>query len=73
MRASDLVDAVGQRRCFGIRLKLAPGQRESLVADAGGDRLDAALCLLQAALAATTPRFGLPERFDGVEGWIAGS
>ncbi|MFN5157410.1 MAG: DUF429 domain-containing protein, partial [Betaproteobacteria bacterium] len=36
-----------------------------------GDRLDAVLCLVQAAWAAERPRHGLPEGVDPVEGWIA--
>ena len=58
----------------GLRLKLSHAQRDALADDASGDRLDAVLCLLQAAWAqreheAGHPRFGLPE-FDPLEGWI---
>ena len=35
-----------------------------------GDRLDAVLCLVQAAWASTQPRFGLPADVDPLEGWI---
>ena len=46
----DLVDALDQGRTrLGLRLKLSHAQREDLVADASGDRLDAVLCLMQAA------------------------
>ena len=57
----------------GTRLVLDrdPPLRASLVADASGDRLDAVLCLVQAARASRLPFFGLPERVDRVEGWIA--
>ena len=60
----------------GLRLKLSHAQRDHLADDASGDRLDAVLCLLQAAWAqrqseAGHPRFGLPE-FDPLEGWIVG-
>ena len=36
------------------------------------DRLDAVLCLLQAAWACRqgTPWYGLPQDMDGLEGWI---
>ncbi len=44
--------------------------RGSLVADASGDRLDAMLCLMQAAIASRLPRYGLPDDVDPVEGWI---
>jgi hypothetical protein len=47
-------------------------QAQQLEADASGDLLDAALCMLQAAWAAGqgAPRFGLPKRMDALEGWI---
>ncbi len=67
----DIVDALEQGRTrLGLRLKLSHAQRESLVDDASGDRLDAALCLVQAAWASTQPRYGLPDAVDAVEGWI---
>ena len=67
----DLLEALDQGRTrLGLRLKLTHAQRESLVADASGDRLDAVLCLMQAAWASGQPRHGLPERIDPLEGWI---
>jgi hypothetical protein len=70
----DLVDALEQGRTrWGVRLKLTHAQREALVDDASGDRLDAVLCLLQAAWAAELPDHGLPADIDAVEGWIAGA
>jgi hypothetical protein len=67
----DIVDALEQGRTrLGLRLKLSHAQREALVDDASGDRLDAALCLVQAAWASTQPRCGLPAQMDPVEGWI---
>jgi Protein of unknown function (DUF429) len=67
----DLVDALEQGRTrLGLRVKLTHAQRESLVADASGDRLDAVLCLVQAAWASVQPGHGLPEHVDPVEGWI---
>ncbi len=61
----------------GLRLKLSHAQHDELVADASGDRLDAVLCLLQAAWALTQQqgghaRYGLPD-FDPLEGWIVTS
>ena len=35
-----------------------------------GDRLDAVLCLVQAAWAAAQPNHGLPLDVDPIEGWI---
>ncbi len=67
----DVVDALDQGRTrLGLRLKLTHAQRESLVADASGDRLDAVLCLVQAAWATTRPNHGLPPDIDPLEGWI---
>ncbi|MEW6707805.1 MAG: DUF429 domain-containing protein [Pseudomonadota bacterium] len=67
----DIVDALEQGRTrLGLRLKLTHAQREALVDDAAGDRLDAVLCLMQAAWAAGQPQHGLPEGHDRLEGWI---
>jgi hypothetical protein len=67
----DLVDALEQGRTrLGLRLKLTHAQRELLVDDTSGDRIDAVLCLVQAAWANTRPGCGLPEGLDPVEGWI---
>jgi hypothetical protein len=67
----DLVDALEQGRArLGLRLKLTHAQREQLVDDASGDRLDAVLCLVQAAWASMRPGCGLPAGIDPVEGWI---
>lgn len=51
-------------------MKLSHAQRDELVADASGDKLDAVLCLLQAAWGAQRERWGLPARIDPLEGWI---
>lgn len=72
----DLVDALEQGRTrLGLRLKLSPAQRDHLLSDPQGDRLDAVLCLMQAAWAqarheAGCTRWGLPDPVDPVEGWI---
>lgn len=67
----DLVDALEQGRTrLALRLRLSHAQRDSLVADASGDRLDAVLCLMQAAWARTQPDFGRPADADPLEGWI---
>jgi hypothetical protein len=67
----DMVAALelGRTR-LALRLKLSPAQHESLVEDASGDRLDAVLCLMQAAWASDRPRHGLPAQVDPLEGWI---
>ena len=67
----DIVDALEQGRTWlGLRLKLTHAQRDALTADASGDRLDAVLCLAQAAWASRQDGFGLPASIDPVEGWI---
>ena len=66
----DLVDALEQGRWRGLRLKLTHAQRDELVADAQGDKLDAALCLLLAGWADTQKGWGMPANIDALEGWI---
>ena len=66
----DAVDALDQGRTrLGLRLRLTHAQREALIADATGDRLDAVFCLMQAAWASTRPNHGLPDTIDPLEGW----
>src|SRR5262249_54008398 len=67
----DLVDALEQGRTrLCLRLRLTHAQRDNLVDDGCGDRLDAVLCMLQAAWAAGRPRHGVPDSVDPLEGWI---
>jgi hypothetical protein len=73
----DLLHALETGQLLGLRLRLNQGQREAFVDDASGDRLDAVLCLLQAAWAAQrhqegAPCYGLPADLDPLEGWIIG-
>jgi len=72
----DLLTALEQGRTrLGLRLKLSAAQHDALVADPKGDRLDAVLCLMQAAWAQARAEagdrcYGLPDGMDPVEGWI---
>ena len=67
----DLVDALEQGRSrLALRLRLSHAQRDALVADASGDRLDAVLCMIQAAWARAQPDHGRPVDADPLEGWI---
>ncbi len=67
----DLIEALVQGRGrLGLRLQLSSPQHDALAADAAGDRLDAVLCLMQAAWALDQPRWGWPPQVDGLEGWI---
>jgi hypothetical protein len=56
---------------FGFALACSEALRASLVDDASGDRLDAVLCLAQAAIASRRDGYGVPDDVDPVEGWIA--
>lgn len=68
----EMLDALEQGRStrLGLRLRLTHAQRDHVIDDATGDRLDAVLCLMQAGWASTRPGCGLPEGIDPVEGWI---
>ncbi|NVM86919.1 hypothetical protein FHT32_000542 [Variovorax sp. SG517] len=73
---ADLLAALeaGSAR-LGLGLAVTPAQRKELLADARGDDIDAALCLMQAAwghlrAASPGPGHGLPEDIDPLEGWI---
>lgn len=67
----EVMDALEQGRSrLGLRLRLTHAQREHVIDDASGDRLDAVLCLMQAGWASTRPGCGLPDGIDPVEGWI---
>ncbi len=75
----DLITALenGHTR-LQLRLKLSNAQRDTLIADASGDSLDATLCMLQAAWAlvqheAGDMRYGMPAQCDVLEGWIVTS
>lgn len=61
----------------GVTLYLRPAQHDAVVADASGDKLDAVLCMVQAAIAQQCHeqgdlRYGLPKDMDTLEGWITG-
>ncbi len=56
---------------LAVRLIVTDTWRRRLVGDGRGDLLDAVICSLQAAHAATLPRYGLPRSVDPLEGWIA--
>ena len=70
----DIVERLEQGRTrLGLRVQAGHALREALVDDASGDRLDALLCLVQAAWASVQPDLGLPAQVDAVEGWITTS
>ena len=59
---------------FGVRVDFGPW-RAACVDEPGADRLDAVLCLVQAAWACgrRNANWGLPVREDRIEGWIVGA
>lgn len=59
----------------GLNTRFATGMADALVDDASGDRLDAVLCLVQAAWGVSRREqdFGLACGFDPLEGWITGA
>jgi predicted RNase H-like nuclease len=56
---------------LSVALSASPAWQRWMIADGSGDLLDAVICALQAAHAATLPRYGLPRSLDPLEGWIA--
>lgn len=67
----DILEALEQGRTrLGLRLKLSNAQRDELADDGGGDKIDAVLCMMQAAWAEGQPGYGLPPDMDQLEGWI---
>jgi hypothetical protein len=61
----------------GATLYLRPAQHDALAQDASGDKLDAVLCMVQAATAQQCHAggdrlYGLPPEMDALEGWIIG-
>lgn len=64
-----IVAALQAGKPLGIRLRT----KLDLVADGSGDRLDAAICAVQAAWAAKRPGYGIPADAPAGEGWIVTS
>ncbi|NCZ58821.1 MAG: DUF429 domain-containing protein [Betaproteobacteria bacterium] len=56
-----------------LRFCMPPSQRDAMIDDGRGDSIDAWLCAIQAAWAATKgpPRWGAAPDADPTEGWIA--
>jgi hypothetical protein len=70
----DIVNSLmGGGKHFGLTLTGSKRFLDSLISDASGDRLDAALCAMQAAWAwqRREENYGLPIHIDPLEGWIA--
>jgi hypothetical protein len=72
-RRAHLIESLVQGRTrLALGLALTSEQRAELLTDGSGDRLDAVLCLMQAAwgLRQGGPGYGLPTTMDPLEGWI---
>ena len=70
-RATIVATLEAGRDGFDFALACSGALQASLVDDASGDRLDAVLCLVQAAIASRRLGYGVPDDVDPVEGWIA--
>ena len=68
--AREAIVSALERGAAGVACALDALLRRSLIADPSGDRLDAVLCLVQAARASQRTNYGLPACVDPVEGWI---
>ena len=68
-----IVAALVSGKLLGISLRAPRSLIKILEADPGADRLDAAICAIQAAWAwqRRAAHFGLPRTMDPLEGWIA--
>ncbi len=58
------------RTRLALKLSCPRSIEAGLLDDSSGDRLDAVLCLMQAAWSSVQPGFGVPEHVDPIEGWI---
>jgi hypothetical protein len=64
----QILAALKTGKPLGIRLQT--DMERQLVNDGSGDLLDAAICAVQAAWAATQPGYGIPAHAPAGEGWI---
>jgi len=65
-----VMEAMKRGRPLGITLRAPPRLTQGIVADGAGDLLDAVICAVQGAWAATQPTYGLPANAPAHEGWI---
>jgi hypothetical protein len=68
-----IVAALKAGKPLGVRLVAQPKLERAMVAEGSADLLDAAICALQAAWAATRPDYGIPAHAPAGEGWIVSS
>jgi len=69
----SIVDALKIGKPLGVRLRVDPKLERAMVAEGSADLLDAAICAVQAAWAASRPGYGIPADAPPEEGWIVSS
>jgi len=62
--------ALKRGKPLGVRLRIGEALENPVLADGSGDLLDAIICAVQAAWAATRPNYGIPASAPAGEGWI---
>jgi len=65
-----IMDALKAGKPLGVTLLLGKALEKRVVAEGAGDLLDAVICAVQAAWAATRPAYGIPASVPAGEGWI---
>jgi hypothetical protein len=68
-----VVEALKRGKPLGVRLLVEAKLERAMVAEGSADRLDAAICAVQAAWAATRANYGVPADAPPGEGWIVSS
>lgn len=66
----QVLSSLKEGKPLGVRLEAGKGIEKQLVDDGSGDLLDAAICAVQAAWAASRRGYGLPAGAGDGEGWI---
>ena len=66
----QLVSSLKEGKPLGIAVRMERKTEQQLLADGSGDLLDAVICAMQAAWAASRPGYGLPGEAVAGEGWI---
>jgi hypothetical protein len=67
---AQVMTALKRGEPLGVKLRIGPALEKVVVADGSGDSLDAVICAVQAAWAATRPGYGIPASAPAGEGWI---
>jgi len=66
----QVLSALKEGRPLGIRIQIERKFERQIIDDGSGDLLDALICAVQAAWAASRPGYGLPAEAVAGEGWI---